>query len=344
MKNRLRLALPPLTQITTESVMTFALFNRGGQLLRSGELPLAELAQALPVDNVQAILHPDDAIVVTISLPPLQAKRLDAAVQASVEPMALSDISNLCIAYGPRTSNGDICVTWAERGALLRVWQLLSDAGINLVALVPQALALPKNDPHPELPLTLPIDTRWQAVLPSWSLARPQWRPAAKARRWRGAAWWTAAAALVWLVGLQVYAAQLRTQARQLQASTEQAIRTAFTSVSVIIDPVRQAQNERDKLRLANGVAGDDDFIPMAIAAAKILPFADGHVTALHYQNGQLSLVLAEGYTPPSNETALHQAAAVQSLILEKDDKSTHTWRIRRNAIQPNQAVGGTQG
>lgn len=314
--------------------MAFALFDRNGVLLRSGELPLDQLAQAVNVEHVQAILHPGDAIVVTVNLPPLPVKRLSAAVQASVEPMALSDIADLCIAHGPRAADGSTLVAWTERRALLEAWQKLGDAGLKLAAIVPFELSLPGSDPQPNQPLALPVDARWQTPLPHWSFARPEWRPASQTHRWRSAALWAGGAALLWLLGLQIYAAQLRGEARTLQASTEQAVRTAFPSISVIIDSVQQARNQRDMLRLASGTASADDFMPLALGAAKVLNFADGHIASLLYKNEKLTLVLAEGYTPPADEAALHQAAAVQSLVLEKDDNAAHTWHFRRTSTQ----------
>lgn len=334
MKSRLRLALPPLVQITPKSIMAFALFDWNGVLLRSGELPLDQLAQAVPSEHVQAILHPGDAVVVSVNLPPLPAKRLDAAVQASVEPMALGDIADLCIAHGPRAVDGSTLVAWVGRRALLEAWSQLSDAGLKLAAIVPFELALPGSDSQPNRPLTLPVDGRWQAPLPHWSFARPEWRPVSHTHRWRSATLWAGAAALLWLLGVQIYAAQLRSEARTLQASTEQAVRTAFPSIAVIIDPVRQARNQRDMLRLAGGTASADDFMPLAMGAAKVLNFADGHVSSLLYKNDKLTLVLAEGYKPPADEAALHQAAAAQSLTLEKDNDAAHTWHFRRSDNQ----------
>ena len=335
MKSRLRLALPPLAQVTPESIMAFALFERSGRLLRSGELPLNQLAHAVPVEHVQVILHPGDAIVVTIDLPPLPAKRLDSAVQSSVEPMALSHIADLCIAHGPRDADGSTLVAWTGRQALLEAWRHLDHAGLKIAAIVPFALALPKNDAHPNQPLALPADARWRAPLPRWSLARSEWRPASPTHRWRGAALWTCAASVLWLLSLQIYAAQLRSEAHSLQTSTEQTLRAAFTSVSVIIDPVRQARSQRDILALAAGAAGGDDFMPLALGAARVLDFADGNVASLRYEKGQLTLVLTEGYTPPTNQTGLHQAAAIQSLTLVKDDNAAHTWHFRRADAQP---------
>jgi general secretion pathway protein L len=334
MKTRLRLALPPLARIAPESMMAFALFDRADRLLRSGELPLSQLSQVVPVDNVWAILHPDDAIVATITLPPLSAKRLDDAVQSSVEPMALSNLADLCIAHGPRAADGTMQVTWTESQALLEAWRQLSDAGLKISAIVPFALAIGANDPHPNQTLGLPVDERWHAPLPRWSLAKPEWRPASHTHRWRASALWAGAAVLVWLLGLQIYAGQLRNEVTTLRASTEHAIREAFPGIPVIIDPLRQARNQLDMLRLAGGSAGADDFMPLALGASRVLDFADGHVSALHYEEGKLTLVLAEGYAPPTNEAGLHQTAALHSLTLAKDDNAAHTWHFRLADVQ----------
>src|SRR5690606_13627509 len=122
-----------------------------------------------------------------------------------------------------------------------------------------------------------------------------------------------------------------------LQRDMRQAVTQAFPQIPVVIDPVRQAQNQRDALRLAQGVSADDDFMPLALAAAQALDFAQGHVRGLQYEDGVLTLTLAEGYSPPSNEAALAQAAAVQHVALEKDDAQPHVWRARRPAAARNQ-------
>src|SRR3546814_10278458 len=49
--------------------------------LRSGELPLEALARTVPVDHVEAVLHPHDAVVVTAQLPPVPARLLESAVR-----------------------------------------------------------------------------------------------------------------------------------------------------------------------------------------------------------------------------------------------------------------------
>lgn len=329
MKNHLRLALPPLTSLRPESLIAFALLDRNATVLRSGELQLSQLASAVPAAGVQAILHPDDAVIVTLNVPALSGNRLDLAVQSLVESMALSDTDALCIIHGPRQENGSAIVAWTDREPLLRAWRTLAEAGLNIQQITPLPLALPAQDPDRNRQLTLPADARWSQPLPKWSFARPEWRPAADQRRWRAPLAWTAVAAAVWIIGLNVYAAQRSTEARALTVNTEQSVRRAFPELSVIIDPLRQAENARDTLRLARGTSGNDDFIPLALAAARTLNGAEGRVARLVYDKGELQLGFNEGFTAPP-EASLAQAAAAQGLDIRKDETLENTWIIRR--------------
>lgn len=330
MRQHLRLALPPLGSLTSDTKLAFVLVDREGRAARAGELPLAQLGAQSGAEPVHAVLHGDDAIVASVAVPPVSSQRLKAAVVGTVEPMTLSDIKELCIAHGPRAADGTVTVAWTARRPLEDAWALLAEAGLNIVAFVPQSLALPAADPHPEDPLVLPAGPRWLAPMPDWSLAQDELRPAAASGRWRKAAYWSAAAAAVWVIGLNLYAAQLGSQVKTLQKNMNEAVVRAFPQIPVVIDPVRQAQSQRDVLRLAQGETADDDFMPLALATAQVLDFAQSHVRGLRYDKGVLTLTLAEGYSPPANEAALAQSASVQQLLLEKDEAQPHVWHAKR--------------
>lgn len=332
MKQHLRLALPPLEVLSGSTAIAFALVDRHGKLTRAGELTAAEMAAQIGRHPVYAVLHPEDAIVTQVTVPPVSAQRLDAAVAASIEPMLLSDIEHLCVAHSGRGPDGLVYVAWTTRRPLARAWTLLADAGLDISAFVPHTLAIPQDDPHPETPLAAPAGPRWLSPLPSWSLAHDSLRPASAGGRWRKAAWWTAAAAAVWILGLNAYASRLHTEVDTLQRNMRADVMQAFPQIPIVIDPVRQAGNQRDLLRLAQGINADDDFMPLALATAQVLDFAQSHVQALKYEKGELALTLAEGYAPPTNEAILAQAAAVHQVVLEKDSTQPHVWRITRPA------------
>src|SRR3546814_3230311 len=103
-----------------------------------------------------------------------------------------------------------------------------------------------------------PGSTRTDTLFPYTTL----FRSASASGRWRKAIYWSVAAAAVWLIGLNWYAAQLSHEVETLQKNMEQAVIQAFPQVPVVIDPLRQAQNQRDALRLAQGAAAEDDFMP----------------------------------------------------------------------------------
>lgn len=333
------MALPPLSGLSAESPVAFAVVGREGRLERAGELPLHELAAVAGRLPVHAVLRAEDAIVARVAVPPVPASKLRAAVAGSVEPLVLSDLSELGLAHGPRLADGTVTVAWATRAALRRTWTLLAGAGLQVAALVPHALAIPAGDPNPDKALSPPAGPRWLAPLPPWSLALEELRPATGRRRWRRPACWVFVALLVWILGLNGYAMQVEGRLRGLEQGMRQAAARAFPSIPVIIDPLRQAMHQRDALRLARGAAADDDFVPLALATARVLEFARGHVQALQYENGELALTLAEGFLPPANESVLEQAASVQGIMLARDPAHPLVWRVRRAAV-----ASATQG
>src|SRR5690606_17310206 len=146
----------------------------------------------------------------------------DAVVAGSVEPLVLSDLADLCLAHSARGADGRVTVAWAGRMALQRAWGRLADAGLHIVALVPHALAIPADDPDPQAVLALPAGPRWFAPLPAWSLALDDLRPTKGLGRWRRPLAWAAGAALIWILGLNGYAAQLDGRVQALQASMRQ--------------------------------------------------------------------------------------------------------------------------
>lgn len=339
MRQHVRLLLPPLSELTSAMPLAFVLVDRDGRLLRSGHLepqPLAALAGAWPV---HAIVRDGDTVVTCVTVPPVAARRLGDAVRSSVEPMTLSDPDHLLVAHGPRRTDGTVAVAWTAREPLERAWSLLASAGLNVVSLVPHALALPEGDPHPDRPLELPAGPRWLAPLPAWSFIGSARRPAGGAGRWRRPFAWAAVACAVWVLGLNVHAARQGGRLEALRESMRQTVQQAYPQIPVVIDPLHQARQQRDALRLAGGDAAADDFMPLALATAEVLGFAQGHVLGLRYEDNRLTLTLAEGYRPLVDEAALARTAAGQGLRLARDAVRPHVW----HATRPDAAEGAVR-
>ncbi|MGE8657243.1 MAG: type II secretion system protein GspL [Achromobacter sp.] len=328
MKNALRIALPPLAELGPGSVLPYAWFDRRGRCARQGELTLPALGQAYPQAACEAVLHPADVIAATVQVPAVAKARFAAAVRGALEPLVLSDLDDLAIGHGPRAADGQVPLAWAPREPVRRAWSLLHAQGLRAHALIaPQTLA-----PGAAAPLRDPADPRWLAPSPPWSLAMPQLAPASVSR-WRPVWRWSAVAALVWIGGLNLHAAQLRGEAQALREDMRRQVLAAFPDVPVVLDPARQAQQGLDALRNRRGAANAGDFLPLARAAARTLPFAADNVARLAYGDQTLTLQLADAGAQAQRvaETpALIQQAAAQGLKLERGD-TDNTWRITRS-------------
>src|SRR5690606_16972037 len=127
-------------------------------------------------------------------------------------------------------------------------------------------------------------DPRWLAPNPGWSLAVPQLAPRQRSR-WRATMGWIAGAMAIWIVGLNLYASQLKHETQQLKDRMERDVRDAFPDIPVILDPVRQAQQGRDALRTGQGGSTGTDLLSLARIAAQVLPFAADAVDLFVYQH-----------------------------------------------------------
>ncbi|MFC4277843.1 type II secretion system protein GspL [Achromobacter aloeverae] len=333
MKNTLRIALPGLAEASATAPLAYAWFDRQGRCARSGELAAAALATAFPGARAEAVLAPSDAIVTTVQVPAVPKRMLTAAVHGAMEPLLLSDMDDLAVGHGPRAADGTVTVAWAARDPLARAWRLLAQAGLRVDALLPAQLVLPEDDATPDQALALPADARWRRDAPRWSLALPALSPRQRSP-WRAPLWWTAAAAAVWIVGLNIHAARLRGEATALRTRMEAQVRAAFPDIPVVVDPLRQAEQGRNALLTGQGASSPTDFVPLALATAGALPFAAGHTAVLRYADGAVTIKLdgADGKDPDqlAQAPAMAQAATALGVRIEKQDAPS-TWRITRS-------------
>lgn len=339
LKNALRIALAPLDEFNAESPLPYAWFDRRGRCAQQGEMPLRALSNAYPNAVCEAVLHPADVIATTIRIPALPRARFAAAVHSALEPLVLSDLDTLAIGFSPRAADGSVALAWSPREPVRRAWALINAHGLRAQALIaPQTLTPTGIDGSAaqaaELssqPLRDPADPRWHAPSPSWSLAMPRLAPV-RASRWRPVWRWGAAAAVVWIAGLNLYASRLNAEAQALTTGMRQQVLAAFPDLPVVLDPARQAQQGLDALQANRGAASAGDFLPLARAAAQTLPFAADSVARLSYADQALTLQLADTGAQAqrvSETPALIQQAAALGLKLERGDND-NTWRITR--------------
>jgi general secretion pathway protein L len=172
-----------------------------------------------------------------------------------------------------------------------------------------------------------PADPRWRAASPGWSLAEAALRPRGGGHApWRRAMIWSGLAAAVWLLGLNLYAAQRGNEADGLRADMRRQLTAAFPDIPVIVDPVRQATQRRDALRAAQGALIETDFLPLSLAATQAFDFAADQVLRLRYTAGELRITPVPGLAVPPAARLARQGSAFGLLASAADDG----WVVRR--------------
>jgi len=312
-KNILRIALPPLAEWADSTRLAYVWIDRQGRVARAGELAAAEIAGAFHAARAQVVLHPHDVIVAMINVPAVPANRYAAAVRGTLEGLILGDLDTLAIGHSKRAADGTAIAAWTPRDPLRDAWQRLSAAGLSVQAFYPLQLwsETPVLD-QPE-PLRSDDDPRWLTPNPGWSLAAPQLAPRQRSR-WRATLGWIAGAMAIWIVGLNLYAAQLKHETQQLKDRMERDVRDAFPDIPVILDPVRQAQQGRDALRTGQGGTTGTDLLSLARIAAHVLPFAADAVDLFVYQNNALTLTLHDGNQDPDDATLVSTTGPVNTV------------------------------
>ncbi len=168
-----------------------------------------------------------------------------------------------------------------------------------------------------------------------WSLPAAAPEGAASAG-WRAAIALAAAAALVWMGGLGLYAGRLERAAQDARQHLAQAVRDTFPAVGAVVDPVGQARRQ-----LALRQEGGDDWAELGLllrAASEHMAFAAGEVQAWRYEAGALELDLPPAARPrlaADTDTDAAQAAAPAWVQAARQggveiQATSAGWRLRR--------------
>ncbi|EED40553.1 general secretion pathway protein L [Stenotrophomonas sp. SKA14] len=144
MSMQLRICLPPLERLRTDSEVDWALLHKGA-VQAHGRGTMMALGQRHPQAEVLACLDPHDLILLELQLPPLAGRRLQAALQGEVEAMLLDDLQEVALAHGAQADDGSVPVAWLGQQAMVQAQQLLASCGLRLRALYPTPLLLPWN-------------------------------------------------------------------------------------------------------------------------------------------------------------------------------------------------------
>jgi type II secretory pathway component PulL len=245
------IVLPPLHFESFAANTAVTVFHAGQTLASTLSAALAQFPKAA------IALHPADAPLHAVSLPPLPANRRDAALRVKLEDLLLSDTAQLTLAVSTLAKNNFTvsCVATPLLTNVLASVQALGHANRPVVAL---ASGLPADSERSLASWTLWRDAQGAGALPSAQGSTIQALTAADlstitaaftSTHAKGATWqrWRWAALLAVLCGL-VYVGGLWLHSRHLLALEGQAKRSmvaAFQDAmpnTPMVDPVVQLQ------------------------------------------------------------------------------------------------------
>ncbi|MBT1259819.1 type II secretion system protein GspL [Pseudomonas sp. VS40] len=336
---RLRIGLPPLDQLSAESLVRFAWLERG-VVVEEGSQSLAQLGKSRQAAD--CFLHPRDSLLTSLELPPLPAAKTAAAVACAAQALILGPVEQMQVAHGPRESDGRVQVAWVPKAGLERLAQL----PLKLRGLYPAPYALPvgaaaldegylltreslqQGAVHPlgvqalEVPL-VEAAQRWSGPVPAWGL-HGRLNPSSTGG-WGRALACVALAVAIWTLGLNLYAARQVEEGQRLKALMSQQVRQAFPELPVVLNPLQQA---RQQLAARQSGAADDPgqrFTRLLQLAGSHLPFMVGSVDNVSYEQGRLHVELLADSRNPTAEGEWQAALAQAGFAASRDE---HGWNI----------------
>lgn len=142
--NCLRLRLPPLASFSAESFVDFAFVDTAGQVRRQGRIVVHALPTLLETRalRIEARLHPVDASLAVLTVPPLSGARLSRAIAGALDLLSGDEIERLTLAHSLPNAQQQVTVAWVDAGRLRQALACLDAQGCRLQALYPAALTL----------------------------------------------------------------------------------------------------------------------------------------------------------------------------------------------------------
>ncbi|MBV4552224.1 type II secretion system protein GspL [Pseudomonas sp. SWRI102] len=227
---------------------------------------------------------------------------------------------------------GACTATWVEdhllvREDLQRAWvhplmeeglEQLRERTVRWVGARPESLA--GVDP-------LPGEQRWIGPVPSWSLLSGIEQNPRGNQRWGRAAACCAVAALIWTLGLNLYAMRLADEGQAIKRQMVSRVQQVFPELPVVLNPLQQARQQRDARRDGAQAEGPVSFAVLVRQAVGHLPFMAGAVDKLDFDGTELHLTpRAPARKPPAESS--WQASLAQGGI--QADLANGQWTLKR--------------
>lgn len=352
--SQLRVGLPPLAELELHSEVSCAWLDRQGQVSRVERLTLSQLGQRPKQPPLLCFLHPADSLLASIDLPPLPANKTAAAVQCAAQALMLGDSSQMHIGHSPRDASGEVQIAWVARQHLQRLAAVFKQAGLSLRGLYPAPYSLPVapgvvacvadghllrreslnsaqvepllGDEVDEASFAADATQRWIGPLPGWGLHGGLQQTGGEQRGWGRAVGCVALAVVVWVIGLNLYAAREARQGQQLKAQMSQRVKQAFPELPVILNPLQQARQQLEQRQ--KGAVDDpaQNFNRLVLQAGTGMPFMAGSVERLTYRDGALQLALLSDANRGGNDKDWQSTLAQAGISVTADDAG---WTLR---------------
>lgn len=396
MKPILRLRLPKLSLLDADAQVEVVHDEGRGVLKRAGTMSITDVVARWPRARALGVLHPGDAVLTALALPPLPAGKLQAALESALDSLLLGDANDVVHAHGPREMDGMVSIAWSSRASIRRTEDFLRGCGLNVTGFLPATYALPvpatgwtvclhedgfavvrtglnTGFVYPlaalpgqqgwnesvlsplsmhgtpshvawvgDSPLSLPakldvpfssIDMAdaWLGAIPAWSLRSNAQPGGVRPGAWRMPIAAVVAAALVWIIGLNVQAYRLESAGQAMVHDMHARVKAAFPNLGVIMNPLQQARQQRDARKQAADEAARDGFAGLLGLTLLHSPFAEGQVKTLRYVDGQLTFGLDTPVVQPdrAGAPAWVEQARQAGLSVEPADSG---WRVRASA------------
>lgn len=137
---RLRIWLPPLAELRSESRVEFDVLDAKRRIQHHGESSVAMLPKAM---GCELVLHASDCVLLDVRLPRLTRSKLASALPSLVEERIATDVDRVHVVATERDPDGVAVAAVVDRAMLSRALDVFKRAGRPVVSALAHPLALP---------------------------------------------------------------------------------------------------------------------------------------------------------------------------------------------------------
>ncbi|QIH07710.1 MULTISPECIES: type II secretion system protein GspL [unclassified Pseudomonas] len=167
------------------------------------------------------------------------------------------------------------------------------------------------HEAPPGIAQHLASEQRWSGPAPAWSLHAGAATGRVAAKGWGRALGCCALAVVVWVAGLNLYAAREAEQGQRLKTQMNLRVRQVFPELPVVLNPLQQARQQLAARQSGNSAEPNQGFANLLLQAASAMPFMVGSVQRLTFAQERLQLELLPDTPMTADDTwqgALAQA------------------------------------